>query len=192
MNSYLPTILTLIRLILSPTLIPFLCVNLLSEEYFVFNLVIAACFAIISLTDFFDGYFARKFKAKSEVGAILDHVADKFLIYSTVVSLVNIDRFYYYWAIIFIGREFYVMTLRQIALTEGFDIKVSYLGKIKTVVQMMCLGWIILNPYYNHNFELGYYFNIIEQYLIYLALFFTIISAILYTVVFIKSYKRKI
>lgn len=191
MNLYIPLIITLSRLILSPTLIPFLCVNLLPQESLVLSIFVGIVFAVISLTDFIDGYLARKFKAQTELGAILDHVADKILLISTVISLVAINHMYYFWAIIFITREIYVMTIRQVALTNGFDVKVSWWGKIKTTVQFIYLFWAIINPYHDHNFGFGHYFNNIEIGLLYLALLLTIISAVTYTVVFLKTYKKK-
>lgn len=191
MKSYIPMALTLSRLIVSPILIPYLSVNFLPKDYILVNLLVALIFILFSLTDFFDGYLARLFLSKSELGKILDPIADKFLLYSTIIALVNINKIYYFWAIIFIGREFYIMALRQIALSNGFDIAVSKLGKIKTFFQLIALTWIIINPYQHKLTILTIYFNQIEKYLLIIALLLTIISAIQYTIIFFNSYKIK-
>jgi CDP-diacylglycerol---glycerol-3-phosphate 3-phosphatidyltransferase len=146
-NFTIPNILTVFRLICSPLFLPFLIVYLLPLNIFWINASIACLFALLSLTDFFDGVLARALKQESVLGQMLDPIADKFLLYATLVSLLAAGKIYFYWVIIFIGREFFMMGLRQIALEHTLVIKVSMLGKIKTALQMVTLFIIILNPY---------------------------------------------
>lgn len=143
----IPNILTVLRLICSPLFLPFLIVYLLPLNIFWINGAIAALFVVLSLTDFFDGVLARALKQESVLGQMLDPIADKFLLYATLVSLLAAGKIYFYWVIIFIGREFFMMGLRQIALEHNLVVKVSLLGKIKTALQMVTLFIIILNPY---------------------------------------------
>src|SRR5579863_3418124 len=132
----LPMLLTFIRLIGSPIILPFLLVYLLPYNTFWLNCSLAAIFVLFGLTDFFDGYLARKYHLVTPTGAMLDHIADKFLLYSTLIALLAADKLHFFWAILWIGREFFVMGLRQISLENSFSITVSSWGKLKTVMQI--------------------------------------------------------
>src|SRR5579871_3122872 len=135
----IPTILTLTRLILAPLLVPLLLVYLLPYNYFWLNSVLAILFIFFGLTDFFDGYLARKLHQETPLGRVLDPIADKFLVYSTLVALLAVGKIYFYWVIIFIGREFFLMGLRHIALENNVVVHVSSWGKLKTFAQMAVL-----------------------------------------------------
>lgn len=181
----LPTVLTLLRLIASPFLMPILIVLVLPLNVFKYNVFVSLFFAILSLTDFLDGYLARRYKLETKLGSVLDPIADKFLLFSTLIGLVYINKIFYFWAIIFIGREFFIMCLREVALTNCFVIKVSYLGKLKTTFQLLYLTFLIINS--NKNLQ---FCNLIENILLILALYFTIYSALEYFKTFIKEYKQ--
>lgn len=142
----IPMILTYTRLIGAPFVLPFFIVYLLPYNIFWLNCSLAILFFLFGLTDFFDGYLARKYNQVTPTGALLDHVADKFLLYSTLIALVAAHKLHFLWAIVWIGREFFIMTLRQIALEKNSLLTVSSYGKLKTVAQIMCLAWVILNP----------------------------------------------
>lgn len=137
---------TLVRLIISPLLMPMLLVYLLPYDHMIINIVLAVIFLGFSFTDFLDGYFARKYQMTTKLGSALDHIADKFLTYSTFIGLLTVGKIYFFWVIVFIGRDFFVMGLRQIALENNFNIKVDYLGKIKTALQMILITWLIARP----------------------------------------------
>ncbi len=184
-----PMLLTCIRLIGSPIILPFLLVYLLPCNIFWINCSLAAIFVLFGLTDFFDGYLARKYHLVTATGAMLDHVADKFLLYSTLIALITAHKLYFFWAIIWIGREFFVMTLRQIALENDFSITVSSYGKVKTVAQMACLAFIIANPYHTHTLN-ALYWNGTELLLLLLGTALSIGSAYNYFSVFMKQYKN--
>lgn len=172
---HIPLTLTLVRLILSPLGLPFLIVYLLPYNLIPVNCALAVFFILLSLTDFFDGYFARKFQQITTLGKILDPIADKFLVFSTLVALLAVHKIYFFWVIILIGREFFVMGLRQMALEKGFELEVSSAGKIKTAFQMVFLTYMIINPYQN----LGYasVWNIVETVLLWVTVCISVWSA---------------
>ncbi len=142
-----PNALTLIRLICSPLMLPMVFAYLLPINSFVINFLLAILFLLFGGTDFLDGYLARKRDQASVLGSILDPIADKFLIYSALIGVMAAGKIYFYWVIILIGREFFIMGIRQLAAERGFLIPVSFWSKLKTVLQMMMLVYIIINPY---------------------------------------------
>src|SRR5947207_15018792 len=101
----LPMILTYIRLIGAPLVLPFFIVYLLPYNIFWLNCTLAVLFFLFGLTDFFDGYLARKYNQVTSNGALLDHVADKFLLYSTLIALIAAHKLYFFWAILWIRSE---------------------------------------------------------------------------------------
>lgn len=143
------TILTLVRLIFSPLLLPVLIVYFLPLTIFWINGVLAILFLLFSLTDFFDGYLARRYAQVTSLGRILDPIADKFLTVSVIIALLAIGKMFFIWAFILIGREIFVLSLRQLALEYQFSIPVSLLGKTKTVFQIAYLFLLIGNPYHS-------------------------------------------
>ncbi len=142
-----PTLLTLLRLVFSPLVLPILLVYVLPYNSVWLNILLGVVFIFLCLTDFFDGYLARKYNQETMAGRILDPLADKFLTYSALIGLLAAGKIYFYWVIILIGREFFVMGIRHIALEHNFSVQVSKLSKIKTAVQMMMITVIIINPY---------------------------------------------
>jgi len=130
-------------------MLPFLIVYLLPFNELWINALLAVLFILFSLTDFFDGYFARKYKQVSTFGRILDPIADKVLVYSVLIALLAINKIYFVWVLILIGRDFFMMGIRQVALEHGFSVPVSFLAKIKTAVQLAFLMVLILNPYHS-------------------------------------------
>lgn len=183
-------LLTFIRLIGSAVL-PFFLVYLLPYNLFWLNSSLAILFGFFGLTDFFDGYLARKYNQVTPTGAMLDHVADKFLLYSTLIALVAAHKLYFFWAIIWIGREFFIMALRQIALENNFSIAVSSYGKLKTAVQIACLAFIIINPYQTL-FIAAPYWNGTELLLLLCGTALSVGSAYNYFSLFIMKYYRNI
>lgn len=99
----------------------------------------AVLFLIASLTDFLDGYLARKFKQITKLGIILDPIADKLLVITALVVLVDLMRVPVWLATIIILREFIITTLRFYALSRGVVIPAESSGKAKTVLQMISI-----------------------------------------------------
>jgi CDP-diacylglycerol--glycerol-3-phosphate 3-phosphatidyltransferase len=186
-----PTILTLIRLVASPLLLPVLLVYLLPFNYWWLNGLLALLFTFFGLTDFLDGYLARKLKQETKLGRVLDPIADKFLVYSTLVALLATGKIYFYWVIILIGREFFMMGLRHVALENGITVHVSSWGKLKTLVQMAMLTVMIANPYQALGFCGAFGWNGLEALLLAISLLLSVDSARRYYVTFMKAYNAK-
>jgi len=182
----IPLSLTFIRLIIAPLFVPLLCVCFLPFNTIYVNGLVALLFVFFGITDFFDGYLARRFGQETFLGKLLDPLADKFLMASTLIALLAIHKIYFLWVIIFIVREFFVMGLREVALSQGFSITVSWGGKIKTCVHMAYIFFVILNPYQAQSFF--HPWNLIEDFLLVGALCATLISAFYYYSYFIKNY----
>jgi CDP-diacylglycerol---glycerol-3-phosphate 3-phosphatidyltransferase len=133
----LPNGLTLMRIFLVPLLVAVLLTK--------YNVLIAAfIFLAASLTDLLDGYFARKRGQITTLGILLDPVADKLLISSAFISLVQLQVVPAWMVVIIIGREFAVSGLRSIASAQGFTIDASELGKIKMATQVAAITLLIL------------------------------------------------
>jgi CDP-diacylglycerol--glycerol-3-phosphate 3-phosphatidyltransferase len=187
-----PTMLTLARMILSPLMLPALLVIFLPYDFLWLNSLLALLFVIFSLTDFFDGFLARRYNLESSLGSMLDPIADKFLFYSTLVGLLAANKIFFYWVIILIGRELFIMSLRQIALECHFSVPVSALGKIKTAVQMVCLTFIIVNPAHKFGLFESPRWNVTESVLLFVTLSLSVWSAYRYYQRFVETYKSTV
>ena len=110
----------------------------------------ALIFVIASATDFFDGFIARSWDQKTQLGAILDPLADKMLTLAAFLGLMMIDRANAWAIFLILTREFFITGLRVAAMGEGKDIAASMSGKVKTVLQMIAIGFLMMNwPYAN-------------------------------------------
>lgn len=185
-----PNVLTIARLIFSPLFLPFLIVYLLPFNLFWINCFIAAVFGFFALTDFFDGYIARKFKLETELGKVLDPIADKFLLYSTLVALLAAGKIYFYWVVLLIGREIFMMGLRNIALEHKFSVNVSILGKIKTTLQMLFILVVILNPSQHLSMQDAPQWNGTQAVLLFVTLVASLFSAYKYYASFVALLKK--
>jgi CDP-diacylglycerol--glycerol-3-phosphate 3-phosphatidyltransferase len=133
----LPNALTLTRIFLVPLL-----VTVLATQSSM--LVAVAIFLLASVTDLLDGYFARKRGQITTLGTLLDPVADKLLISSALIALVQLHLVPAWMVVIIIDREFVVTGLRSIASTQGFTIGASRFGKLKMVTQVVAITFLIL------------------------------------------------
>lgn len=172
----LPTVLTLSRIVLIPVFI--YTVNL----HPVFG---AFVFSIASLTDFLDGYLARRSGEITKFGIILDPIADKFLVISALIVLVDMDRLPAWIAIIIIVREFLVTGLRVVALSKDIVISAEIGGKIKTTFQIIAILCLILDI---SIFDIDLYD--IGVILIWISLIMSIISGVRYTISFGKKIQQ--
>ena len=98
------------------------------------------------MTDFLDGYLARRYGLETALGRALDPIADKFLVCANLIVLLAIGKIYFWWVIILIGREMCIMSLRQLAAQHRISVPVSYLGKIKACFQMFLIILLIARP----------------------------------------------
>jgi CDP-diacylglycerol--glycerol-3-phosphate 3-phosphatidyltransferase len=102
-------------------------------------------FVIASVTDFFDGYIARSWNQMTKMGAILDPLADKMLVLAGFLGLMVIDRASAWAVFLILSREFFITGLRVVAADEGRNVASTMAGKIKTVIQMIAIGFLIMN-----------------------------------------------
>jgi CDP-diacylglycerol---glycerol-3-phosphate 3-phosphatidyltransferase len=142
----LPNSLTIARIFLVPVLVSVLLTKF--EGRLVLGLPVelvgAAIFGLASLTDWLDGYLARRRGQVTWVGQMLDPIADKLLISATLVSLVQLDLAPAWMVTVIIGREFAVTGLRSIAYARGLTMPASPLGKLKMVSQVVAILLLIL------------------------------------------------
>ena len=142
----LPNALTLGRIFLVPLLVVVLLTKF--EGRLIFGvrkeLVGAAIFAVASLTDWLDGYLARRRKQVTTLGQLMDPLADKLLITAALVSLVQMDVAPAWMVAIILGREFAVTVLRSIAHARGIVIAASPLGKFKMISEVVAILALIL------------------------------------------------
>jgi CDP-diacylglycerol--glycerol-3-phosphate 3-phosphatidyltransferase len=194
----LPNILTLIRLVLSPVMLPVLFVYILPLNVFWMNYLLAGLFGLFSITDLFDGFLARRYQQVSSLGRFLDPIADKFLVYSALIALLTINKIFFVWVLILIGREFFVLGLRQIALEHNFSIQVSWFAKFKTLFQTLYITVLVANPFHTlSRSELSRFISdlyrapvwtSIETFLLVLAVSLSLFSAMRYYQAFLANY----
>src|SRR5579862_7233037 len=142
----LPNALTLTRIFLVPLLVVVLLTKF--EGHLILGmpkeLVAAAIFGLASLTDWADGYVARRRKQITTLGEVIDPFADKLLTSAALISLVEMDLASAWMVTVIIGREFAVTGLRSLAYARGIAIPASPLGKIKMVAQVVAILALIL------------------------------------------------
>jgi len=136
----------------------------------------ALIFVIASVTDFFDGYIARNFEATSKLGEILDPLADKMLTLGAFLGLVYLHRANAWAVYLILVREFFITALRIAMVEEGLSVKASFTGKVKTVFQMIAIGFLLMNwPCANC--------------LLWIAVILTLYSGYDYVKVYVKAHK---
>ena len=168
----LPNLLTLLRVILIPVLV---AVYYLPFQWA--GLAAAVMFALASITDWFDGYLARKMNLMTPFGAFLDPVADKLIV--AVALVVLVERYGNVWltfaATVIIGREIVISALREwmAELGKRASVAVSFIGKVKTLMQMVAItGLLGVVP--------GTQLAVVAQGLLYIAAILTLWSMLVY------------
>lgn len=170
----LPNKLTVLRVILIPFFVAFL---LLSPGNDTFKWVALAIFVIASLTDMADGKIARKYNLITDFGKFMDPLADKLLVCSAMICLIDLGKIPSWIVVIIIAREFIISGFRLVAADNGRVIAASYWGKFKTTFQMIMVILMIAGlgdviPYY----------DLVTQIIMWIALALTIISLVDYIV----------
>ena len=156
-------------------MIPFFLVLLLNPQFQIpgQTWICLAIYVAASLTDTLDGYIARKYNMVTNFGKFMDPLADKLLVCSAIICFAAMGIMPVWIVLIIIGREFIISGFRLVASDKGVVIAAGISGKIKTVVQMITIGFLIVNLD-------GPVFNTIETVLIYLSLILTVVSLIDY------------
>jgi CDP-diacylglycerol---glycerol-3-phosphate 3-phosphatidyltransferase len=145
----IPNSLTLLRIFFVPLLVAALVTD--SRTIYLWGWQVAneqaalAIFLMAAFTDLLDGYLARRWKQITTVGTLLDPIADKLLVSSALISLVQVRLVPGWMAILVIGREFAVTGLRGIAAASGITIKASDLGKTKMLAQVIAISLLMLS-----------------------------------------------
>jgi len=144
----IPNILALIRLFLAPIMF-ILLVNrdlpiLEGIHYTWLDFGAAFIFVFASATDFFDGYIAREFNQTTTLGAILDPLADKMLTLAAFLGLMILHRASPWAIYLILTRELFITGLRVSAIDKGINISASWMGKVKTVAQMIAIGFLLM------------------------------------------------
>ena len=148
-NLNLPNILAAFRILLAPLMLWFMVdksnpifqgIDHSWLDYFA-----GLIFVIASITDFFDGYIARNWNQMTKLGSILDPLADKMLILAGLLGLVVLDRASAFAVFLILSREFFITGLRVVAVSEGKEVASTMAGKVKTVVQMIAIGFLLMN-----------------------------------------------
>ena len=164
-----PNKLTIARMIIVPFLVIFLLTGWGGEANRYISLTL---FVVASVTDWFDGYLARKNNLVTNFGKFMDPLADKLLVCSAMICMFDLKRLPAWFVIIIIAREFIISGFRLIAAENGIVIAANYWGKFKTASQMIMIILLILH--------FDGIFVILEQIFIWLSLALTIISLITY------------
>lgn len=168
----LPNKLTLFRVILIPFFVFFLLAPFFEGCG---NYIAAAIFVVASITDFLDGHIARKYNLVTNFGKFMDPLADKLLVCSALICLIDLSLIPAWIVIIIIAREFIISGFRLVAADNGVVIAASYWGKFKTTFQILMVIVLILDI----QMPLFYWLGIA---LTYLSLALTVISLIDYMV----------
>ena len=164
----LPNKLTVLRMVLVPF---FVATLLLSKTNDTLKWVALALFVIASLTDFADGYIARKYNLITNFGKFMDPLADKILTVSGMICLIELGRIPSWIVVILVAREFIISGFRLIAAENGVVIAANYWGKFKTTFQMFMIILMIMNiPQ----------LQIVTNIVMWIALALTIISLVTY------------
>jgi len=174
----LPNSLTLLRIFLVPFLVVVLLTKFYGREY-----VGLAIFLIAAITDFFDGYFARRYNRMTRLGALLDPIADKLLMSAAFISLVELGLARAWMIVIIIGREFAVSGLRSIAAQQGVTIAASPLGKGKMISQVIAISLLILG------YQLGE-FLFVGTVALWIVMLFALASGVDYFIKFSRAILR--
>jgi CDP-diacylglycerol--glycerol-3-phosphate 3-phosphatidyltransferase len=141
----IPTIMTWTRIVAIPLIIGVYYLDSLTIE--TKNLIATVLFVLFAFTDWLDGFLARKLNQTSAFGAFLDPVADKFLVCAALLMLVQMDRVNVLVALIIIGREIAISSLREWMAQIGASksVAVHMVGKLKTTVQMVAIPFLLYN-----------------------------------------------
>ena len=186
----LPNALTVLRIFFVPLLLAAMLRRDISLDLGLFALtkewLALLIFLSAAVTDLLDGYLARRRRQVTTLGKLLDPVADKLLISAAFISLVELDRVPAWMVVIIVGREFAVSGLRSIAISEGYTISASDLGKTKMVTQVVSVSLLLVAPLV----EAPYSAFLNEA--AYVSLYFVVLFAVVSMVEYFRSFWRRI
>lgn len=186
----LPNRLTMLRVVMIPIIIFSLFFTTKDERLSAdlvntLNWVAAWTFVAASITDFFDGYIARRRNIVTVFGSFLDPIADKFLVISSLIMLLALERLHVLIVLVLVLREMYITALRLLAMEKGLSVPVGALGKWKTATQMVGIPMLMAhaNPFGIPMIKIG-------EWLVILATVFSLYSALEYSIGLIKKIQK--
>lgn len=186
----LPNILTMMRIAAIPLLAALLMSPSRSAGFWA-----AALFSVASITDWLDGYLARRMGIVTVFGKFLDPIADKLIVMAALIMILPFDRVPAWMVLVILGREIIITGLRGIASTEGIVIQASNLGKYKTIFQIVAIIGLILHYNYNWFFGISHTLLTVDMhnvgmFFLWIATVLTIWSGVDYLVRFTKVIAR--
>ncbi len=185
----LPNSITMLRIIFIPFVVVFLAFR---TPFFCFLAVL--CFGIAAISDFFDGYLARRLNLVSVTGKFLDPLADKLMVMAATVQLASMGWLESWIPIVILARELAVQGLRQIAVGEGLVIAAGTGGKIKTALQLVGLVGLLVHytyPIRIFGLDTSINFHKVGWVLLILSVFFSLLSGWQYFRGFLKALDEK-
>lgn len=180
MSINLPNALSLTRIFLTPLLVVILLTRVEGKE--IYGVLI---FVIAALTDYFDGYFARRRNQVTAIGKLLDPIADKLLVTSAFISLVELKLAPAWMVVIIVGREFAISGIRSIAASQGYLMPANWLGKSKTVIQVFTIVVLIVADTYLEPWML------LGRFLLWITVTISMISATSYLFTFLRFWNQR-
>jgi CDP-diacylglycerol--glycerol-3-phosphate 3-phosphatidyltransferase len=186
----LPNILTMARIAAIPLMAALLLSPTKSAGFWA-----AAVFALASITDWLDGYLARRMGIVTVFGKFLDPIADKLIVMAALIMILPFDRVPAWMVLVILGREIIITGLRGIASNDGIVIPASDLGKFKTIFQIVAILGLVLHYDYNWFFGIAHplltvNMHNIGMFYLWIATILTIWSGVDYLVKFIKVITR--
>ncbi len=178
-----PNRLTLLRMAAVPAVVYFL-----TWRSFQGDLIACVVFTLAAITDWFDGYLARAYKSVTIYGKLMDPLADKFLVVSTLIMLQHLERIHPFLVMVLICREMGITSLRALASAEGVIIAAGSGGKWKAALQMVAIPFLIVHVDLFERIPTA----LIGTWLMYISVFLSLTSASTYVVEFFRGLKEKL
>ena len=187
--SKLANILTLFRIVLIPVVMLLLDANTPFT-----GLMAAIVFIAAGITDYFDGWVARRYNQSTVLGQFLDPLADKLLVMAILIMLAAQNRVSSVLVILLIAREITISGLRSIAVLEGYILKSDKLGKFKTTFQFLSISFLCVH--YSYPIDFFFFttqvnFSLVGIILLYVSLAYSLLSAFLYFKNFFDAMEEK-
>lgn len=178
-----PNRLTLLRMLAVPLVVYFL-----TWRTFQGDVIACVVFSLAAITDWFDGYLARAYKAVTIFGKLMDPLADKFLVVSTLIMLQELHRIHPFLVMVLICREMGITSLRALASAEGVIIPAGKGGKWKAALQMVAIPFLIVHVTLFDIIPTA----LIGTWLMYISVFLSLTSASTYVIDFFRGLKEKL